>query len=358
MDTDIDTDKGHFGWDELFAGIFIPYILRSKKKFSALQFFSKDVAHLTMCISNDADLLRFDDLQTCPLTLNESYLLNEINHMHCDGDYGHTFKCGDELLEFDVLRQMAKFFHDCQQKIIFGVNYDLKVCGILAIRLKKDDWHKEYLVPYVRLNCIRYVPFANCEFYKGTPRTSVTLTNVNLQYMKFMCKVLRLGIEDIAHCISFEEILEDIGSKRVTVHEYWPEKFAWSQFHPSSEPETIPTIELSDVSSSDNQNNLRTDHGVQTTDQQVSSMYVPPILQQFNVNATEPQPTMPSEAEMDTNENQPPANICMPYRSRDEKIAFEIPTITKEIKAKKVSEIFYHNILTKIIDNFSQACVI
>lgn len=341
IDIDSESDMGHFGWEELFGGFVIPYIIRREEKFSALQIFSKLVAHSTMCISNDADLLKFDDVQTWPLTQIESYLLNEINHMHCDGLYDHTFKSGDKLVELNVIRQMAKFIHDCQQKINFGIDYDLDVCGILCIRMEKDEWLKEYLVPYVRLNCMRYVPFTNCEFYNGTPRASVTLTSVDLQYMKFMHKVLHLEVQDIAHCISFEEIVKDIGPNRVTVNEYWPE----NQLDPSSAT-TIRTIDLSDESSSDNQNDLQTSHAATTTGQQASSMCLPPQFQQLTVNANEPQTTVPSETEIDTNGDQPLASKRMSDRNQHE-ISIKRPKSTKEGKKKQVSEIFYHNIVTK-----------
>lgn len=119
METNIDhqSDMGHFGWEELFGGIVIPYILRENKKFCSLEIFTKHVASDFHCNLNDDELHKFDDLQIHPLTPIESYLMNEINHMHCDSLYDHKFQGGDSLVELNDINQMIRFFARLSSKV-------------------------------------------------------------------------------------------------------------------------------------------------------------------------------------------------------------------------------------------------
>lgn len=248
METDIDiqSDMGRFGWEELIGGLVIPYIVRGNRKFCSLEIFTKHVARNFYNNLNDVDLQKFDGLQIHHLTEIESYLMNEINHFHCDSLYDHNFEIDDPLLEIGDIGGMAQFFHDCHQKLNRGGDYDLKNGGILKIRIKNNGRRNEFRVPYVRLNCILYVPINKCEFYKGTPKQSVELTGINLQYMKFMHKVLRMRVDNIGPCMPFEEIHDAFSSTdQIKVTEYWPKNDLLNRFYMSAEP-TILTFSVND----------------------------------------------------------------------------------------------------------------
>lgn len=243
METDIDiqSDMGRFGWEELIGGLVIPYIVRGNRKFSSLEIFTKHVARNFYNNLNDVDLLEFEGLQTHGLTQIESYLMNEINHLHCESLYDHSFKIDDPLLEIGDIGGMAQFFHDCHQKLNRGDEYDLKNCGILNIRIKKNGRRYEVRVPYVRVNCILYVPINKCEFFKGTPKQSINMTGINLQYMKLMHKVLRLRVDNMGPCMPFEEVYDALGSTvQIKVNEYWPKDDLSNRFYLS----TVPTFSV------------------------------------------------------------------------------------------------------------------
>lgn len=229
MDVDIESDMGHFGWEELISGTVIPFIVRENKKYCSLDIFTKHLVRDIHANLKDDDLKKFDDLQTYALTQIESYLLNEINHLHCDSLYRHNFKIGDFLVELNDINLMSQFFHDCRQKLTYGDEYDLRICGILRIRRNSDS--RDFLVPYVRIDDAPYVLINKCKFYKTPPKKCVKLKGINLQYMKFVCKVLHMKIDDIGHCMPFNEIEKGFGPGRIDAREYWPNRNLSEQFY-------------------------------------------------------------------------------------------------------------------------------
>lgn len=354
MDIDIESDMGHFGWEELIGGFVMPYIVRENKKYCSLDIFTKHGARYFHWNMNDDDLRTIDDLQTYPLTQIESYLMNEINHLHCDSLYDHNFKNGDTLLELNDIKQMIRYFYDCHQKLSYGDEYELHSGGILSIRIRIDEIRKDFLVPYVQHNCIRYVPINKCEFYNGTPKQSIKLTGINLQYMKFMHKVLEMEIGNIGQCTSFEDIATEIGHKRMKVREYWPKKDLRSRFYTSMEP-TIGTFDVSDESSTESQHEFEFGWEIPIISQQMPVTVVPAKqpTQQHQIITIEP----PSDGtnqftvephnqstEIDENGNEPSTSANMQIRKRTKAIAGNTKDSKEKNKKQAVSELKFYNL--------------
>lgn len=327
METDIDiqSDMGRFGWEELIGGVVIPYIVRGNKKFSSREIFTKHVARNFYNNLNDVDLLEFEGLQIHRLTQIESYLMNEINHLHCESLYDHSFKIDDPLLEIGDIGEMAQFFHDCHQKLNRGDEYDLKNGGILNIRIKKNGRRYEFRVPYVRVDCILYVPINKCEFYKGTPKQSIKLTGINLQYMKFMHKVLQLRVDNIGPCMPFEEIRDALSSTaQIKVTEYWPKDDLSNRFYLS----TIPTFSVDDESPPVSEHETPWSCEMSRTGQQMPPTVVSTNQQQITANTNEPsaqanqlaavsEDESPWSCEMPTARQQIPPNVASPNQQQN-----------------------------------------
>lgn len=326
METDIDllSDMGRFGWEELIGGLVIPYIVRGNRKYCSLEIFTKHVARQFYSNLNDVDLQKFDGFQIHHLTEIESYLMNEINYLHCESLYDHKFKEGDPLLEIGDIGDMAQFFHDCHQKLNRGDEYDLKNGGILNIRIKKSGRRREFQVPYVRLNSILYVPINKCEFYTGTPKKSVKLTGVNLQYMKFMHKVLRLEIDNIGSCMPFEEIHDAFASTdQMKVTEYWPKHDLLNRFYVSAEPFNVDA-ESPAVSVHETPWNYETSQTGQqmpptlvSTNQQQIAKITNEQSAESNNSAAVSEDESPWSCEMPTIDQQIPSTVALPNQQQN-----------------------------------------
>lgn len=340
METDIDlqSSMGNFGWEELIGGFVIPYIFRMEMKLCSLEIFTRHVARNFHRNLQDGDLHEFDELHTYQLTQIESYLMNEINHTHCDSLYDHIFRCGDPMVELTDIVKMTQFYHDIHQKLTHGKDYDLQNCGILSIQLRKVDGCKDpILLPYVRLDGNRMVSISRCTFYKETPIQIALLAGINLQYMKFMCKVLQMKITGIGLCMPFEEIQEKMDRKQMEVREYWPDEDLWKRFYPPMESASRSFDSCDDSSESSHHD----DPDIPTS----SSDAVPANQQQQTATMTSILSSQPASGHrvkkrvtfaIDENGNGPsPASPSK--RLRSDKVTPKSVGKSKEKKKKKVS---------------------
>lgn len=221
----IDVTDGKFGWEEFKCGILMPYIIRDNEKLCSIDMFNAQVLCKRENRMVDQDLLHFEGLPLHPLKRDDTYLMNEINHIHCDSMFEHHYKTGDRMVEVSDVAKMCQFIYDVHHKLFDGVEYKLSNAGILSVCVTND---KDYRVPYVIIASEMIVPLSHCPFFSGVPKRNVQLTGIGLQYMKFMLKVLRLN-DTIGDCLPWNEIYKAVG--RMYVTEYWPDDDLLNQFY-------------------------------------------------------------------------------------------------------------------------------
>ncbi|XP_037918540.1 uncharacterized protein LOC119656214 isoform X2 [Hermetia illucens] len=218
---DEESQKGHFGW-VTFGKIYIPYIVRQNEKYCAvrmveMKLLNKYLSYLHPDIYSSCTCVR-----SYYITEAESRLLNEINHKHCDAQFGREmFTLKDLVVRLSDANKFYQFLDICYRKLVTGSKSPSDKCGFIRI-------NKESVVPYtVRAN-EQVVPLFYFEGETENLRQKAELlSGWDLAYLKFCCKVQGIRNE----LFSSESVavisLTDIKSYFPTgteFEDYWPSK--------------------------------------------------------------------------------------------------------------------------------------
>lgn len=221
---DDESQRGHFGW-ATFGKIHIPYILRQGEKYCAVRMVETKL--LNKYLSNlHADIYNCTSVRSYYLTEAESRLLNEINHRHCDSQFGREmYTLKDLVVRLCDANKFFQFMDICYKKLL-GHSAPSDKCGFIRI-------NKESVVPYTVRDGEQFVPLFYFEGEtENLKQKADHLSGWDLSYLKFCCKVQGIRNElfasDSVAVISLNDIKSyfPVGTE---FEDYWPSKVVENQ---------------------------------------------------------------------------------------------------------------------------------
>lgn len=222
---DDESQRGHFGW-ATFGKIHIPYILRQAEKYCAVRMVEMKL--LTKYLSYlHADIYSCTCVRSYYITEAECRLLNEINHKHCDSQFGREmFTLKDLVVRLSDANKFYQFLDVCYKKLLMGSSGPSDKCGFIRI-------NKESVVPYTVRDGQKFVPLF---YFEGETENlklkADSLSGWDLSYLKFCCKVQGIRNELFASDSVAVISLTDIKSyfpNGTEFEDYWPSKVVDSQ---------------------------------------------------------------------------------------------------------------------------------
>lgn len=223
--SDDESQRGHFGW-ATFGKTHIPYILRQGEKYCAVRMvetklLNKYLAHLHQ------DIYSCTSVRSYYITDAESRLLNDINHKHCDTQFGREmFTLKDLVVRLSDANKFFQFLDICYKKLLLGSSGPSDKCGFIRI-------NKESVVPYTVRDDQQFVPLFYFEGETDNLKLkAASLSGWDLSYLKFCCKVQgirnELFADDSVPVISLTDIKSyfPVGTE---FEEYWPNKVVENQ---------------------------------------------------------------------------------------------------------------------------------
>lgn len=224
--------RGHFGW-ATFGKTHIPYILRQGEKYCAVRMvenklLNKYLHHLHQ------DIYSCTCVRSYYITEIETRLLNEINHKHCDSQFGREmFTLKDLVVRLSDANKFFQFLDVCYKKLLMGNSGPSDKCGFIRI-------NKESVVPYTVRDNQQFVPLFYFEGETDNLKLKADyLSGWDLSYLKFCCKVQGIRNElfasDSVAVISLTDIKSyfPVGTE---FEEYWPSKVVENQLLIGSKP--------------------------------------------------------------------------------------------------------------------------
>ncbi|XP_037816631.1 serine-rich adhesin for platelets isoform X1 [Lucilia sericata] len=218
---DEESQKGHFGWTT-FGKTYIPYIYRQQEKYCSVRMIEMKL------LGKYLNCLHPDIYSSCTcvrsyyITEAEARLFIEINHKHCDGEFGRDlFTQKDLVVRLSDATKFYQFLDICYRKLISGSKSPSEKCGFIRI-------NKESVVPYTVRNGEQVVPLFYFEGEtENLKQKADLLSGWDLAYLKFCCKVQGIRNE----LFSSENVavisLTDIKSyfpNGTEFEDYWPSK--------------------------------------------------------------------------------------------------------------------------------------
>ncbi|XP_037935445.1 uncharacterized protein LOC119669571 [Teleopsis dalmanni] len=218
---DEESQKGHFGWFT-FSKVHIPYIFRQQEKYCSVRMIELKL------LGKYLNSLHPDIYSSCTcvrsyyITDAEARLFIEINHKHCDGEFGRDlFTTKDLVVRLSDATKFHHFLDVCYRKLVSGSKAPSEKCGFIRI-------NKESVVPYTLRNGEQVVPLFYFEGEtENLKQKADYLSGWDLAYLKFCCKVQGIRNE----LFSSENVavisLTDIKSyfpNGTEFEDYWPSK--------------------------------------------------------------------------------------------------------------------------------------
>lgn len=218
---DEESQKGHFGWTT-FGKTYIPYIYRQTEKYCSVRMIElKLLGKYLNCLHPDI-YSSCTCVRSYYITEAEARLFIEINHKHCDGEFGRDmFTQKDLVVRLSDATKFYQFLDICYRKLISGSKSPSEKCGFIRI-------NKESVVPYTVRNGEQVVPLFYFEGEtENLKQKADLLSGWDLAYLKFCCKVQGIRNE----LFSSENVavisLTDIKSyfpNGTEFEDYWPSK--------------------------------------------------------------------------------------------------------------------------------------
>nr|XP_044252123.1 uncharacterized protein LOC108068116 isoform X2 [Drosophila takahashii] len=218
---DEESIMGHFGWAQ-FGKVSIPYIFRQSEKYCSVRMIElKLLGKYLNCLHPDI-YSSCTCVRSYYITDAEARLFIEINHKHCDGEFGRDiFNQKDLVVRLSDASKFYQFLDICYRKLVSGSKTPSEKCGFIRI-------NKESVVPYTVRNNQQVVPLFYFEGETENLKTKAELLNGwDLAYLKFCCKVQGIRNE----LFSSENVavisLTDIKSyfpNGTEFEDYWPSK--------------------------------------------------------------------------------------------------------------------------------------
>lgn len=222
---DEESQRGHFGW-ATFGKIHIPYILRQAEKYCAVRMVEMKLLNKYLSYLHQ-DIYSCTCVRSYYITEAECRLLNEINHKHCDSQFGREmFTMKDLVVRLTDANKFYQFLDVCYKKLLMGSSGPSDKCGFIRI-------NKESVVPYTVRDGQKFVPLFYFEGETENLKLKADyLSGWDLSYLKFCCKVQGIRNELFASDSVAVISLTDIKSyfpNGTEFEDYWPSKVVDTQ---------------------------------------------------------------------------------------------------------------------------------
>lgn len=222
---DDESQRGHFGW-ATFGKTHIPYILRQAEKYCAVRMVEMKLLNKYLSYLHQ-DIYSCTCVRSYYITEAEHRLLNEINHKHCDSQFGREmFTLKDLVVRLSDANKFYQFLDVCYKKLLMGSSGPSDKCGFIRI-------NKESVVPYTVRDNQKFVPLFYFEGETDNLKLKAEyLSGWDLSYLKFCCKVQGIRNELFASDSVAVISLSDIKGYFPTgteFEDYWPSKVVDSQ---------------------------------------------------------------------------------------------------------------------------------
>lgn len=215
---------GRFGWTTI-GDVHIPYILRSGGKFCS-------VSMVELKLLDKYLKFLHEDIHSCAciksyyITVAEKKLLDEINIVHCDSQFGKVrFTNKNLICRLSDVEEFYCFLTTCYNKLLNWKQNATDRCGFIII-------NKQSVVPYIVYNEQKYLPLF---YFEGDTASLIVkakkLDGWDLAYLKFCFKVQGIKNELITHValvISLDDV-KNVFPSGTIFEDYWPSKTTNSQ---------------------------------------------------------------------------------------------------------------------------------
>lgn len=174
---DFESKCGRFGWATI-DGIHVPYIIRLGKKYFAIRVV--DAILLQKYLHKDRKNLQWSSVvnyYSDHLTESEIVLMNEINTIHCNGQFGKAFSAADHIMRFEDAKLLYEYLGVCYYKLGTHTADMRDHCGFIRI-------NKKIIVAYVYKQGTIVIPIFYFEKHKAF-NTGMFATGWDLQYLSF-----------------------------------------------------------------------------------------------------------------------------------------------------------------------------
>lgn len=212
--------KGQFGWFTL-GNVHVPYIYRNDEQYCSVRMVELSALNSFLRFLNK-DIYNCTNIRSYYVTPAEASLLNQINFLHCDSQYGRDqFTVKDLVVKVNDAEEFYQFLGACYSKLLNGKTEGDSRLGFVII-------NKESVVPYTISKGQKYVPLF---YFEGEidqlKLKSYKLEGWDLCYLKFCCKIQGIRNQLFAHDTCSVINLDDIKiyfPPETTFEEYWPTK--------------------------------------------------------------------------------------------------------------------------------------
>ncbi|KAK9752174.1 hypothetical protein QE152_g4389 [Popillia japonica] len=232
--------KGQFGWFTL-GNVHVPYIYRNDEQYCSVRMVELSALNSFLRFLNK-DIYNCTNIRSYYVTPAEASLLNQINFLHCDSQYGRDqFTVKDLVVKVNDAEEFYQFLGACYSKLLNGKTEGDSRLGFVIInkesvvpytisdsRLGFVIINKESVVPYTISKGQKYVPLF---YFEGEidqlKLKSYKLEGWDLCYLKFCCKIQGIRNQLFAHDTCSVINLDDIKiyfPPETTFEEYWPTK--------------------------------------------------------------------------------------------------------------------------------------
>lgn len=240
---DIGSRRGIFGWETLDQ-VSIPYLFRNSKKYVSvriveLRFLSKYPASYPEGTKN---------LTSQYATEHEAKLLNEINTVHCENEYGsQPFTTQEELVEFEEFEQFYSVIKNHYD--MSGDRVDETLAKSPQGKDSAGDDHgwiqvNNTVIPYMARNGTKFLPLSILRYAAGLLADVVVqgqdMTETETQHLNDMCRDAGVTFEfsDMAKVLPLS-LLVALSGKELKVKELpQSDPFDHTEFHPELENTT------------------------------------------------------------------------------------------------------------------------
>lgn len=170
---------GAFGWTTI-GPVHLPVILRGEEKFIAVRMFESKIVFGYFPDIFPTAIFSCTNINSYYITVNEAKLLNEINSVHCDYQFGYNdFSTKDYVVRLKDALKLYEFLDFCKAKLYSqGSSPTSDKCGFFL----------NYKIPFVKKGDKKYVSL-NTVYADGTippVSNSETVTNWDLAYFRFL----------------------------------------------------------------------------------------------------------------------------------------------------------------------------
>ncbi|CAL1265764.1 unnamed protein product [Larinioides sclopetarius] len=219
---------GAFGWTTI-GPVHLPVIMRGEEKFIAVRMFESKIVFGYFPDIFPAAVFSCTNINSYYITTNEAKLLNEINSVHCDFQFGYNdFSTKDYVVRLKDAVELFDFLEFCRTKL-YGQGSNSAISD-------KCGFFLNYKIPFVKKGTKKYVSLniIYCDGATPAVNSSESITNWDLAYFRFLSCFATVDLKKVEINMPLCNV-EDLEVALGGVH--FKEVFNWPDIQFSSKEE-------------------------------------------------------------------------------------------------------------------------